>query len=157
MEATMTPSSPTSSIDPVGPRSPSAGPRFGGMFWHVSRLTGGLTRPLAGKRWNPIFAIVEHRGRRSGRTYQTPVAARRTSDGFVIALAFGAQVDWYRNLQAAGEAAVRWRGRTYRVGAPQRIDAATALPAFDLVQRIGMRVARIDAFITVPDLPAPRA
>jgi hypothetical protein len=37
--------------------------------------------PLAGKRWNPIFAVAEHRGRKSGRQYVTPVAARASMTG----------------------------------------------------------------------------
>ena len=77
-------------------------PRFGGLFWSLARPMSRLTMPLAGKRWNLIFAVVEHRGRRSGRVYSTPVAARRTPGGFIVSLAFGAQVDWHRNLLAAG-------------------------------------------------------
>src|SRR5687768_13299362 len=72
-------------------------PRFGGVLWRIARVTNPVMLPLAGKRWNPIFAIVEHRGRKTGRPYAAPVAARRVSGGFVISLAFGAQVDWHRN------------------------------------------------------------
>src|SRR5437879_4644534 len=101
-------------------------PRFGGLLWRLSRLTKSLTLPLAGKRWNPIFAVVEHRGRRTGRAYATPVAARRTDGGFLITLAFGAQVDWYRNLLAADGGVIRWRGHAYRVTAPERVAATIA-------------------------------
>jgi hypothetical protein len=34
----------------------------------------------------PGIGVVVHKGRRSGRTYQTPVNVFRTPDGFVIAL-----------------------------------------------------------------------
>ena len=129
-------------------------PRFGGVFWRVSRATSGLAMPLAGKRWNPIFAVVEHKGRRSGRDYETPVAARRVSNGFVISLAFGAQVDWYRNLIAAGGGKIRWRGREYPVSAPQAIDASTARTAFHPIQRALLGVARVDGFIFVADAPS---
>lgn len=129
-------------------------PRFGGVLWRLARLTSPLTMPLAGKRWNPIFAVLEHRGRKSGRHYHTPVAARRTSGGFVISLAFGAQVDWYRNLQATGEAAVHWRGGRYPVGAPERIDASGALPAFNAVQRVALRIGGVDAYVRVADAPS---
>jgi deazaflavin-dependent oxidoreductase (nitroreductase family) len=95
--------------------------------------------------------MVLHRGRRSGRAYQTPVAARKLADGFVISLAFGAQVDWYRNLEAAGGGVIRWRGRDYEVSGPEMIDAAEALPAFDPVQRLFMRLAGIDGYIRVRD------
>ena len=124
-------------------------PRFGGILWRFSRRTSGWASPLAGRRWNPIFALILHRGRRSGRAYQTPVAARRVADGFLIALAFGAQVDWHRNLGAAGGGVIRWRGRDYEVSGPEMIDADEALPAFDPVQRLFLRLAGIDGYIRV--------
>jgi hypothetical protein len=62
-------------------------PRFGGVLWRLSRRTNGWALPLAGRRWDPILGLVIHRGRRSGRPYSTPVAARRVADGFVISLA----------------------------------------------------------------------
>ncbi len=126
-------------------------PRFGGILWRFSRRTSGWASPLAGRRWNPIFARVLHRGRRSGRAYQTPVAARRVADGFIISLAFGAQVDWHRNLEAAGGGAIRWRGRDYEVSGPEMIDGGEALPAFDPVQRLFLRLAGIDGYIRVRD------
>jgi deazaflavin-dependent oxidoreductase (nitroreductase family) len=124
-------------------------PRFGGVLWRAARLLNPIMLPLAGKRWNPIFAVVEHRGRKSGREYVTPVAARRVDYGFVISLAFGAQVGWYRNVVAAQGGTIRWRGRAYRVEAPERIDAATALPAFMLIQRLALRLARVDGYVRV--------
>ena len=126
-------------------------PRFGGVFWRVSRLTKPATLPLAGKRWNPIFAVVEHRGRKTGRGYRTPVAAKRSGGGFIIALAFGAQVDWYRNLVAAAGGTIRWRGDEYSVMAPERVPAATVLPSFDPVQRLFLRIAGIDGYVQVRD------
>jgi deazaflavin-dependent oxidoreductase (nitroreductase family) len=134
---------------PAGPAETS--PRFGGILWRLARLTTPLMRPLAGHRWNPIFAVVEHRGRRSGRRYATPVAARRVAGGFVIALAFGAQVDWHRNLAAAAGGTLRWRGAAYPVGAPERIAAPEALAAFHPVQRAAVRFAGVGDFVRVDD------
>jgi deazaflavin-dependent oxidoreductase (nitroreductase family) len=121
------------------------------MLWRLARLTSPLTKPLAGKRWNPIFAVLEHRGRQSGRRYATPVAARRVTGGFVIALAFGAQVDWYQNLLAAGGGTLIWRGRPYAVSAPVRMDAVTGLTAFHPVQRALLRLGRIDGYVQIGD------
>jgi deazaflavin-dependent oxidoreductase (nitroreductase family) len=126
-------------------------PRFGGILWRFSRRTSGWASPLAGRQWNPIFALVLHRGRRSGRAYETPVAARRVAEGFLITLAFGAQVDWHRNLKAAGGGVIRWRGRDYEVSGPEMIGADEALPAFDPVQRLFLRLAGIDGYIRVRD------
>lgn len=64
------------------------------------RVTNHLTRRIAG--WMPGFAIVTHTGRRSGATYRTPVNAFRGGDGYRIALTYGAERDWVRNVMAAG-------------------------------------------------------
>lgn len=127
-------------------------PRFAGVFWRLSRRTTNLTLPLAGARWNPVFSVVEHRGRRSGHSYQTPVAARRVAGGFVISLPFGGHVDWYRNLLAAGEGTIRWRGLRFPIAAPEVIDAETARPAFHAVQRFFLRLAGIDSYVFARDL-----
>lgn len=132
--------------------SPTTGePRFGGILWRLARRTTALMLPFAGQRWNPVFAVLEHRGRRTGRQYEAPVAARRVAGGFVVALAFGAQVDWYRNLVAVGGGSLRWRGETYTVGAPVVIDPNLGLASFHLIQRAALRLGGIDAFIRLPD------
>jgi deazaflavin-dependent oxidoreductase (nitroreductase family) len=137
----------------AGPIPHNRQPRLGGILMYGARATAGLMRPLGGKRWNPIFSVVRHTGRRSGRSFETPVAARRVADGFVLALAFGASANWYRNLVAAGGGVIRWRGVDYPVGAPEAISADTALPAFLPIQRAGLRAADIDGYILVPDGP----
>jgi len=40
------------------------------------------------------FAIVNHKGRRSGRSYRTPILAFPMEAGFVFALTYGRDVDW---------------------------------------------------------------
>jgi deazaflavin-dependent oxidoreductase (nitroreductase family) len=133
---------------------PAPAPRFGGLLWRITRRTNALMLPLAGKRWNPVFAVVVHRGRRSGIVYATPVAARRHKAGFVISLAFGAQVDWYRNLVAAGGGIVRWRGREFSVSAPQAVDPTAGVEAFHPIQRFFLRLGRIDGFVHLADAGA---
>ncbi|OGD54286.1 hypothetical protein A3K81_01555 [Candidatus Bathyarchaeota archaeon RBG_13_60_20] len=58
----------------------------------------------------PPFAIVSHRGRRSGRGYRTPVLAFPTETGFVFALTYGRDVDWARNLVALGGGSLVHKG-----------------------------------------------
>jgi hypothetical protein len=72
-----------------------------------TRRLNPLMLSLAGGRRLSMFAVIYHRGRRSGRSYATPVSARPTADGFVISLTFGEQADWFRNVQAAGGCMVR--------------------------------------------------
>jgi len=107
------------------------------------RLFNGPATRLAGSRVLPFWALVRHRGRRSGRTYATPVAARPTADGFVIPLAFGETADWPRNIMAAGEGVVRWSGREHRVIDPVIVDTDAALAAFAPFERRALRLIGI--------------
>jgi deazaflavin-dependent oxidoreductase (nitroreductase family) len=83
------------------------------------RVTNHVTRRIAG--WLPGFAIVSHTGRRSGRTYQTPVNAFRGGGGYRIALTYGAETDWARNVVAAGGCAIESRGRRVALTDPRII------------------------------------
>ena len=136
------------------PQTSTRSPRLGGFFLRAARTTGHLALPFAGKRWNPIFSVVRHTGRRSGRILETPVAARRVADGFIVALAFGSTAHWFRNLVAARGGVIRWRGTDHAVGAPEAMAAEAALAAFLLVQRAGLRAADIDGYVFLPDAPA---
>ena len=82
--------------------------------------------------WAPGWAVVIHRGRRSGRTFRTPLWAFRRRDGFVIALTYGSDADWVRNVIAAGGCELESRRRHYVASAPRiyRDENATDMPAF---------------------------
>jgi deazaflavin-dependent oxidoreductase (nitroreductase family) len=84
------------------------------------RVTNRITRRIAG--WMPGFAIVTHIGRKSGRTYRTPVNAFRTRDGFRIALTYGAESDWVRNVLAAGGCELEYLRRHITLTGPRIID-----------------------------------
>ena len=72
---------------------------------------------LAGRRhW--YAATVEHAGRRSGKQYETPVVAIPVEGGLAIPLPYGRDVDWCRNLQAAGGGVVVRKGRRHTVSEP---------------------------------------
>lgn len=72
----------------------------------LNRVTGRFAGHLPG------FGIVVHRGRRSGRSFRTPVNVFRADDGLVIALTYGADAQWVKNVLAAGGCQVLTRGRT---------------------------------------------
>jgi deazaflavin-dependent oxidoreductase (nitroreductase family) len=67
-----------------------------------------LTRPLASQL--PGFGVIIHRGRRSGRVYETPINVFRCSDGYVVALTYGAGADWVRNVLTVGACDLITRG-----------------------------------------------
>jgi deazaflavin-dependent oxidoreductase (nitroreductase family) len=81
------------------------------------RFTNRLTLRVAG--YLPGFAIVSHVGRKSGRVYHTPVNAFRTEDGYIIALTYGAQSDWVKNVLAAGWCELQTRGWRARLSDPR--------------------------------------
>src|SRR5580765_75812 len=82
------------------------------------RVTNRITGHFAG--WMPGFAIVIHTGRRSGRTYRTPVNVFRDGDRYLFALTYGAESDWVRNVLVAGRCQIRTRRRTVELVEPQR-------------------------------------
>jgi deazaflavin-dependent oxidoreductase (nitroreductase family) len=78
-----------------------------------------LTRRIA--PWAPGFGVVVHQGRRSGRTFQTPVNVFPTSDGVRIALTYGADSDWVKNVVAAGGCRLRTGRRELSLAAPRLV------------------------------------
>ncbi|MDQ0382615.1 nitroreductase family deazaflavin-dependent oxidoreductase [Amycolatopsis thermophila] len=73
---------------------------------------------LAGHRLVPLWALVQHRGRKSGRAYRTPIAiVGSTPSSVYIGLPWGRHTDWIRNLQAGGGTLV-WKGQTFAVAEP---------------------------------------
>jgi deazaflavin-dependent oxidoreductase (nitroreductase family) len=67
----------------------------------------------------PTLGLVVHRGRKSGRRYETPVMVFRDGDRFLIALTYGREhTQWVKNVVAAGGCELRTGGRRYKTGSP---------------------------------------
>ena len=69
-------------------------------------------------------SVVRHVGRRSGHEYQTPVVAVPTPDGFAIALPYGPNTDWLKNVLAQGSATLVTGGAEYKMEHPQVVPVA---------------------------------
>lgn len=106
-----------------------------------------LMLSLAGSRRLPMLAVIHHRGRRSGRSYTTPLAARPTADGFVIPLTFGERADWFRNVQAAGGCMIHWKGADYSMIEPVVVDWASVRSAFSPLERALVPLIGIEQFV----------
>src|SRR5216683_4697167 len=63
----------------------------------------------------PGFGIVTHKGRKSGRIYRTPVNVFRAPDGFLIALTYGRESEWVKNVLADGGCELETRGVRYQL------------------------------------------
>jgi deazaflavin-dependent oxidoreductase (nitroreductase family) len=72
-----------------------------------------LTRRIAW--WLPGMGLLTHDGRRSGREYRTPLIVFTRSGGYVVALTYGPEADWVRNVLASGHARLHTRRRLVAV------------------------------------------
>ncbi|GGN13284.1 hypothetical protein FHR83_003711 [Actinoplanes campanulatus] len=116
--------------------------------WRLARTTAPAVRVLAGRRLIPLWAVVHHRGRVSGRDLRVPIAITTTPDGFVINLPWGARTNWVRNVIAAGGCVIRWKGVDHRMADPRIIDATEARPYYGRVTwAIASRLFPADAWL----------
>jgi deazaflavin-dependent oxidoreductase (nitroreductase family) len=107
-------------------------------------VTNRVLGPFA--RYLPGFAVVSHVGRRSGRTYRTPVSLFRRGDGYVIALVYGADSQWVRNVLAADGVDIETRGRRLHLVGPEMVrDPARSLVPKPV--RVPLRLASVDEFM----------
>ncbi|HLZ07253.1 MAG TPA: hypothetical protein VKT80_01600 [Chloroflexota bacterium] len=89
------------------------------------RFANKFVLSFAGEPGTP-YAVIRHLGRRSGERYETPVVAAPTADGFIIALPYGTDLDWLRNLQASGQGKIFYGGAETSIAAPELIDEISA-------------------------------
>lgn len=75
-------------------------------------------------------SVIRHRGRVSGRPYETPVGFVAAGDGFVAALVYGRRSNWVRNVLAGGSATIVHEGRTYEVDRPEIVPMQTVQARF---------------------------
>jgi deazaflavin-dependent oxidoreductase (nitroreductase family) len=140
--------SPKPQADRIINRAAQATLRFG------TKRLNPLMLSLAGSRRLPMLAVIHHRGRRSGRSYTTPLAARPTADGFVLPLTFGEQADWFRNVQAAGGCMVRWKDVNYPLIEPEAVDFTTVRASFYPAERVLIPVIGIEHFVRLRHTPS---
>ena len=81
------------------------------------RVTNRILGPLAPHL--PGFGVVVHIGRKTRRGYRTPVNVFRRGDGYVVALTYGPEAEWVRNVLASGGCTLETRGRRLRLTRPR--------------------------------------
>ena len=113
-------------------------------------VTNRVVGPLAARL--PGFAIVTHVGRRSGREHSNPVNLFRRGDRYVIALTYGADSQWVRNVLAAGEVDVETRGRRIHLVEPEVVHDPTRALVPAPVRPI-LRAANVSDFMVLRRAP----
>ncbi len=98
--------------------------------------------------WMPGFGVVIHRGRRSGNQYRTPINVFVRDGGYLVALTYGPDADWVKNVLAAGGCELRSRRRTHRLTSP-RLEHRDEPAGMPLVVRSILRLAKVRDFLVL--------
>jgi deazaflavin-dependent oxidoreductase (nitroreductase family) len=119
----------------------------------ATRYLDPVLRPVAS--WLPAFAVT-HRGRMSGRENRTPINVFRRGDAYLFFLTYGADVDWVKNVLAAGSCSLRTRGRDVALVDPELIEDRELRDAPLILRFIERRVAGVDAYLRMRAEAQPR-
>lgn len=120
----------------------------------TKHLLNPFTKKIAGASHSP-FAKIFHVGRRSGKTYETPLIVQGAQDEFIFALTYGEDVDWYQNVLSAGHCRLRWNAKDYELKNPQSLDVNMALSAFPLLERMVLKLIGIQHFFGMKITESP--
>ncbi len=107
-------------------------------------VTNRITSRFAARL--PGFGILTHVGRKSGKVYRTPVNVFRVPEGFLIALTYGRESEWVRNVIAAGGCQIETRGVQYQLSAPTIVHDPTRR-RFPIPVRVVLRLIGADDFM----------
>ena len=99
----------------------------------------------------PPWAVILHRGRRSGRQYRTPLFAFRRDRTLIIALLYGRRSDWLRNLRHGGGHVIR-AGRTLTLAPPEIVDTSEARPLLARLSRPERAYCRLAEALAIIEL-----
>ena len=121
----------------------------------IKRFNRGWLNPLmlhfaGGPHW--YAGRMEHRGRRTGRLYATPLLVNRVPGGFALPLPYGRDVDWARNLLATGDGVLLDHGVRSRVGNTRIVPADALLPQLPLFMHRIIATYGIREFMRVDEL-----
>jgi deazaflavin-dependent oxidoreductase (nitroreductase family) len=98
-----------------------------------------------------MFSLLHHRGHKSGRIYATPVTGFPRGGFFWLGLAFGESSGWARNVLAAGEADLRFRGADYHLVEATVVEITDVKSELPPIVRIGSAVAGMHKVLRMRD------
>jgi deazaflavin-dependent oxidoreductase (nitroreductase family) len=110
----------------------------------AERLQIKYMNPVVEKvaRYLPGFALIRHRGRKSGAKYETVVNAYRKGNVLAVMLGHG-KTDWVKNVLAAGEADVHLFRRDVHITNPRVVPAGTDDPTLPWIARRATRTVGV--------------
>jgi deazaflavin-dependent oxidoreductase (nitroreductase family) len=102
------------------------------------------------------FVELEHVGRRTGRVRRTTLMAFRDGDAVTIALTYGRELDWLRNVQAAGGCRMHVGRRLVVLGVPQFLAPEVGSARMPIGPRQLLPVMGVQEFVELPVLSEAR-
>jgi deazaflavin-dependent oxidoreductase (nitroreductase family) len=123
-------------------------------FRHIAtRYVDPVLRPIAAKA--PFFGVITHRGRTSGRIYRTPINVFRQEDTYLFFLTYGSDVQWVKNVLAAGSCSLETRGKVVDLVQPELITDPELRRAPVPVRFIERRIAGATRYLRMRGAPEP--
>lgn len=115
------------------------------FLWLLKNTLNRGTTRLARSGRGP-FSLVRHLGRKSGTVYETPIIVAPVSEGFIAELTYGQNVNWYRNIVAAGGCELLVDGVAHRIVAIETYPTDAGRRAFGFPARVVLQLLRRDEF-----------
>lgn len=109
-------------------------------------VTNRITRHFVERM--PGFGMVTHVGRKSGKVYRTPVNVFRRPGGFLIALTYGPDSEWVKNVMATGGCQLVTRRVRYEVSEPNVVHDPTR-GQFPIIVRMVLWLIGAEYFLRV--------
>ncbi len=117
---------------------------------YVQRFANPALIHLAGLGW---FADLEHVGRRTGTVRHTPLLAFRDGERVTLALTYGPEVQWLKNIRAAGRCRMRLGRQLLELGAPQDLTQAEGVRRMPQpIRFVFARTGFVKDFVELPVL-----
>jgi len=116
----------------------------------ATRYVDPVLRPLA--RRLPAFGVVIHRGRKSGRVYETPVNVFREGEAYLFFLTYGSDAQWVKNILAAGSCSLETRGRVVQLVDPELVTDPELRPAPQPARFIERRLAGVTQYLRMREV-----
>jgi deazaflavin-dependent oxidoreductase (nitroreductase family) len=115
------------------------------FLWLLNNTLNRVTSQIARSGHGP-FSLIRHVGRKSGRTYETPLILAEAPEGFIAELTYGDKVNWYRNVVAAGGGVVVHHRVEYRVTGIEPCSAERGRSAYPAPFRLVLKAAGRNEF-----------
>jgi deazaflavin-dependent oxidoreductase (nitroreductase family) len=95
--------------------------------------------------------VVVHQGRRSGKSYETPVNVFPTTPGVRIALTYGPDTDWVKSVVADGCELRTW-GRTLHLAQPKIVHGPARTDNRPFERRV-LQALQVEEFLDLTTKP----